>query len=77
MFASGERKDGGRPSWGSDAGKKMRRTGGKGDQVLLYAALAAIACALKLCQVAPGETVKEGDWPGGCPHCQEGAAVKQ
>ena len=52
--------------------------GVKGQGALLYAALAAIACALKLCKVPPGQPVKANyEWPGGCPHRQEGAAVKR
>ena len=77
IYTDGSRKDGGRPHHTSLQADLMQAgpTAVMGQGALLYAALAAIACALKLCKVPPGETVNEDEWPGGCPHCQEGAAV--
>ena len=79
VYEDGKREDGGRPARTSLLGREMEAglTDVEGQEALLYAALAAIACALKLCKVAPGQTVKEDNWPGGCPHRQEGAAVKR
>ncbi len=79
VYPDGGRKDGRRPARTSLLGQEMLAglTEDKGQEALVYAALVAIACALKLSQVEPGKTVKEDQWPGGCPHRQEGAAVKR
>ena len=53
----GKRKDGCRPGRTSRLGREMQAglMDVEGQEALLYAALAAIACALKLCKVEPGQ----------------------
>ncbi len=73
--ARGNRTDGRRPQWSRKLEAELHDD--EGEQALLCAALAAIACALKLSKVEPGTIVKEQDWPGGCPHRHDGSAVKR
>jgi len=50
-------------------GREVRTSESHESEVLLYGALAAIACALKAYGWGPDEPPAAGNWPGGLPHC--------